>query len=79
MASVLAFAAKLEETQPAAFAELYKDYSMKRVDVKDEGKGMYCVNPFVPELGKLCPLVLLRQWLAAHTHLCQDNAAPFFV
>ena len=35
--AVPAFAAKLEATQPEAFAELYKGYSMKHLDVKADG------------------------------------------
>ena len=35
--AVTAFATKVETTQPAAFAELQKDYSMKNLQVKDDG------------------------------------------
>ena len=34
---VAACATKLETTQPAAFAELYKDYSMKGLGVEEDG------------------------------------------
>eukprot|EP01051_Picozoa_sp_SAG22_P026393 SAG22_NODE_8307_length_665_cov_1.454064_1_plen_83_part_10 len=35
--TVAATANKLEVTQPAAFAELYKGYSMKGLQVQDDG------------------------------------------
>ena len=35
--AVAACATKLETTQPAAFAELYKDYSMKGLGVEEDG------------------------------------------
>jgi hypothetical protein len=47
--AVPAFAAKLEETQPQAFAELYKGYSMKNLDMKADGTIHFLGRPvFVP-------------------------------
>eukprot|EP01052_Picozoa_sp_SAG31_P042272 SAG31_NODE_6664_length_1934_cov_1.401635_1_plen_367_part_10 len=53
--AVTATATKLETTQPAAFAELYKEYSMKHLDVKPDGTihafGQLALDPTIDRTG----------------------------